>query len=242
MALATLKYGPKLEKTAANSLLRVLKKFREPAIVARDITSDYRDEAEQADLFLDRYEPSKSIIDRGPFGDRRGPYKGLYWKRVRGLPVSIPGSSKHNKGLAIDVRRGTALWTYLVKYGRNFGWIQTMPKDDPVHFEYFVARDQVRAKKIAAAKARAAAAAKAKAVAIAKVKKIQKILRVTRDGKPGSVTEREYGALTAAALRGFKTAIRRVKAIQKILGVKPDGRAKTITNKAWAALKSAATK
>lgn len=71
------------------------------------ITSGYRSPADQARLYARR---------------ASNPY-----------PVAPPGSSKHERGLAIDVPRGFA--ERLAAIGPSAGLCRPYPRTDPVHFE-----------------------------------------------------------------------------------------------------------
>lgn len=209
MALKTLPYA-RLEVKAANSLARVIKASRAVA----QITSHLRSKADGVRLFESRYEPSSGPNDKGPWGDRRGPYKGKYWKRKPGasLPAAVPGTSKHEQGLAIDVPVKAALHKWLVK-NPQYGWFRPLPTSDPVHFEYDVKRDKVRAAIIAKRdKARAQLAAVNKALGPLRWKTTKKRKQNAQtllkkygyytgriDGINGNLTKAGYKKLTTAA-------------------------------------------
>lgn len=207
MAFKKLPYAT-LEATAANSLVRVIRDSGAPVT----ITSHRRKVAEQERLFLSRYVPY--VVEYAPGRKDRRVYKGrAYYRKPGVLPVSVPGTSKHELGLAIDVARGSTLWNWLVKNGKRYGWIQVLPVDDPVHFEYYVARDEVRAaiiKRRNQARARLAAVHKALGALRWKATKkrrqaAQRLLKAyglypgAIDGIPGDKTDAGYAALKAAA-------------------------------------------
>ena len=81
-------------------------RMRASNLPAGGINSAWRSTEAQRSLFLSRYERSKNrFTDRGPYHDVRK-YQGVWYKRVRGYPVGVPGTSKHNQGLAIDTSVG----------------------------------------------------------------------------------------------------------------------------------------
>lgn|GEM_PF-1473984 len=141
-------------------------RMRAQKLPAGGITSAWRSTEGQRKIFLSRYVRSRSRwLDKGPFKDVRK-YEGVWYKRVRGFPVSVPGTSKHNQGLAIDtpVRKGVSLW--LVANGSSYGWSQPLKRSDPVHWEYTARKDKSRKRAGVAAKAPVARAAAPKPVAV----------------------------------------------------------------------------
>lgn len=127
-------------------------RMRAEKLPAGGINSAWRSEDGQRRLFLSRYVPSKNrLLDRGPFNDVRK-YKGVWYKRVRGYPVSVPGTSKHNQGLAIDVALGKPVFVWLKANGKEHGWKRPLLSADPVHWEYHARLD--KAKKCKPAKPR----------------------------------------------------------------------------------------
>jgi len=101
-----------------------------------DLISSYRSDTEQATIFMSRYDRSAGPRDRGPFGDWRGPYLGSYWKRMRGLPTAVPGTSLHGRARALDVRTGSPTWTWLVAHGARYSITHPLPTTDAPHFEF----------------------------------------------------------------------------------------------------------
>ncbi len=133
----------RLASDAAASYLRM----RADSLPAGGINSAWRSTEGQRRIFLSRYVPTKNHwLDRGPFGDVRK-YQGVWYKRMRGFPVSVPGTSKHNLGLALDtsVNRPVAKW--LKAHGGDYGWKQPLLRRDPVHWEYHARRDKAKALK-----------------------------------------------------------------------------------------------
>jgi len=130
----------RLAPNAAESYERM----RAENLPAGGINSAWRSEDAQRRLFLSRYEISKSRLrDKGPFGDVRR-YQGKWYKRMRGLPVSVPGTSKHNQGLAIDTSTGKKVHKWLMLHGETHGWHRPLPTSDPIHFEYRASKDRAR--------------------------------------------------------------------------------------------------
>ena len=137
--------GRRLSKDAAASYERM----RAAALPRGGITSAYRSIEFQRAIFLSRYERSTSrFFDRGPFHDVRT-YNGVLYKRVRGLPASVPGTSKHNEGLAIDTTVGRPVFTWLHANGGQHGWHRPLVVKDPVHWEYRANKDKSRNRKSA---------------------------------------------------------------------------------------------
>lgn len=111
------------------------------------------------------------------------------YKAGKGNFALPPDKSNHVKGIAIDSHGAQQRW--IDRNGARYGWIQDA--NEPWHFDYVPAKDQVLA-----AQKRAAAAAK-KAAARGKVKKIQKVLGVTTDGDPGPKTKAAWDKLVKEA-------------------------------------------
>lgn len=124
----------------------------------------------------------------------RAQQEALYkaYKAGDGPLASKPGTSQHEKGLALDLSNdkddGGAARAWMQKNGEAFGWVRT--NDEAWHFEYQAAKD---------AKARAAAAAAARRRAITAMKRIQRILDVKADGDPGPKTIAAWNALVKKA-------------------------------------------
>jgi hypothetical protein len=111
------------------------------------INSAWRSDTSQRRLFLSRYVRSKNrFTDKGPFGDVRK-YEGVWYKRMHGFPVSVPGTSKHNQGLAIDTSVGKPVHTWLLSNGKHHGWSRPLIGADPVHWEYSLRKDKARRRK-----------------------------------------------------------------------------------------------
>jgi len=130
----------RLAEDAAKSYERM----RAAKLPAGGINSAWRDIEGQRRLFLSRYVRSRSrFFDRGPFGDVRK-YQGVWYKRMRGYPVSVPGSSKHNVGLAIDTTVGRPVYVWLKSNGKTHGWSRPLIRRDPVHWEYSPRKDKAK--------------------------------------------------------------------------------------------------
>ena len=132
-------HGAILAPTASASRARMLA----AGLPADGVTSSLRDKAEGVHLFLDRYAPSRNrYTDRGPFKDVRI-WNGKPYKRMHGLPVAVPGTSKHELGLAMDVNPTSPAGKWLLAHGAKYGWSRPMPNGDPVHWEFNAAKDTV---------------------------------------------------------------------------------------------------
>lgn len=133
----------RLAQGAAESYARM----RAESMPPRGINSAWRSTDAQRRLFLARYVPSRNrFTDRGPFRDVRF-YEGQWYKRMRGYPVSVPGTSKHNQGVALDTSSGRRVHKWLLANGESHGWHRPLPTSDPVHFEYRLRHDRARARK-----------------------------------------------------------------------------------------------
>lgn len=133
----------RLSSSAAASYARM----RAEQLPSGGINSAWRSVDGQRRIFLSRYVPSRNPrTDKGPFGDVRK-YEGVWYKRVRGLPVAVPGTSKHNLGVAIDTSVGRPVHTWLLSHGKRHGWSRPLIVADPIHWEYSSRRDKARRRK-----------------------------------------------------------------------------------------------
>jgi hypothetical protein len=133
----------RLAPPAADSYERM----RADSLPSGGINSAWRSTDGQRRLFLSRYQPTKNrFTDRGPFGDVRK-YEGVWYKRMRSYPVSVPGTSKHNQGLAIDTTVGKPVYTWLMAHGKGYGWSRPLVSVDPVHWEYDARKDKEKRRK-----------------------------------------------------------------------------------------------
>lgn len=165
MATATIAPGRALRPDAAAAYDRA----RAAGMPAGGINSAWRDPATQVRLFLERYKVQ--LVGSGPFGDVRW-YKGKrYVRHSNAGMVAVPGTSKHEVGVALDLSTTSAAHAWMLKHGARHGWKRTIAAE-PWHWEYDPARDQARAdlekKKSAEAKAEKAKADAAKKAAAAK--------------------------------------------------------------------------
>ena len=128
-------------------------RMRAQKLPSGGITSAWRSTEAQRRIFLSRYVRSKNrFLDKGPFKDVRK-YEGVWYKRVRGYPVSVPGTSKHNLGLAIDTPVSRRVHEWLVLNGDEYGWSRPLVHADPIHWEYATRKDKSRKGKGVAPKA-----------------------------------------------------------------------------------------
>ena len=124
MILASIGRGFRLDQPAAESFKRTL--AIRPGML-RLINSAYRSHAHQLRLYT-------------------------AWVVYRRVLAAKPGTSLHNKGLALDIdsNPSTADHRWMVAHGRAYGWIRTIPHIEAWHFEYFASLDQHRGDRIAA--------------------------------------------------------------------------------------------
>lgn len=100
------------------------------------VTSMFRSDEQQLELFLARYVTHMVTFPGGGFDRRYMDGVAYYRKAETLLPVAPPGTSEHGKGLAIDARVGSPIWQWLMAFGPGHGIVHTLPRTDPVHFEY----------------------------------------------------------------------------------------------------------
>jgi hypothetical protein len=105
---------------------------------------------DEADASLERFEADKGRISLNSAGRSVMEQKNLIWRWNSGgkynrppylyQPADPPETSEHvkNGGQAID----TSEYIRLASQGDEYGWIQTHPTSDPVHFEYVKSRDR----------------------------------------------------------------------------------------------------
>ena len=110
-----------LDRPAAESLAKLDKIKGSPV----DVNSAGRTYAEQKKLWDLYYYPNGAVR---PASQRPS------WLF---FPAK-PGTSIHEKGRSID----TNDIAWLEKHGRDYGWVRELPKSDPVHFNYYPARDK----------------------------------------------------------------------------------------------------
>lgn len=99
------------------------------------LTSAYRDPAFQIRLFRSNY--TADYAHSAKFDRRR--WQGVYyWRRVGGVMVGIPGTSRHEIGEAVDCKLDT--WSWIRSNGDAYGWSFDVA-GDTVHADYYVERD-----------------------------------------------------------------------------------------------------
>lgn len=106
------------------------------------VTSATRSTAEQERIFLQRYRPQAT--GSGKYGDVKT-YKGKrYVRHSAAGDVAVPGTSRHETGLALDLPEPARSWVR--KHGAAYGWIGGLVRGEPWHFEYQAKRDTKRPK------------------------------------------------------------------------------------------------
>lgn len=132
--MRTIATGHRLKKNAAASYARM----QAVGMPAGGINSSYRDPAEQVRLFLARYRVQAT--GNGPYGDART-WKGVRYVRhsAKGM-VAIPGTSEHERGLALDIDTDSPAHAWMLRHGAAHGWVRNIPAE-PWHFEYRPALD-----------------------------------------------------------------------------------------------------
>ena len=112
------------------------------------VTSATRSTAEQERIFLQRYR--LQATGSGKYGDVKI-YKGKrYVRHSAAGDVAVPGTSRHESGLALDLPEPARSWVR--KHGAEYGWIGGLVRGEPWHFEYQAGRDTKRPKPKPAAK------------------------------------------------------------------------------------------
>jgi hypothetical protein len=114
-----------------------MRRVQQRAGTPNRINSSYRSISAQEDLFFDNYTRVYAISAKY---DRKV-YKGVaYWrKQGNTVSVAVPGSSKHNYGLAYDVDQSSPLQGTLINKGKDHGMKRTLmvkPYYEPWHWEY----------------------------------------------------------------------------------------------------------
>lgn len=215
MALSFITPTKRLRPDAAASY----KRMQKAKMPAGGINDADRDSDNQRRLFLERYKVQ--LTGRGPFGDVRW-YRGKRYVRTSPLGmVAVPGTSKHELGLALDMATNSAAHKWMLANGAHYGWFRTI-KSEPWHWEYSPSRDvslkEAKAREKAEAARRKALAAQKKAAAKRKLANVrrtlgpllfraskirianaQRLLGVDDDGYPGPKTRAAYAALKQAA-------------------------------------------
>lgn len=93
--------------------------------------SGYRTLEQQERFFLDRY--SKINSAENVVG-----YQGSLWKRKKGAPAAVPGTSAHGLGIAIDIKglkNNTPLMDWMLRFSAAYGWSWEL-QSEPWHMVY----------------------------------------------------------------------------------------------------------
>jgi len=104
-----------------------------------EVNTSYRDTNYQAQLFNANY--TRAYLSSSK-RDRRVWNGNAYWRRApynNYVSVAVPGSSLHEKGLALDLGDNARAW--MRQHGARYGWIwpawaQKASTYEPWHFEY----------------------------------------------------------------------------------------------------------
>lgn len=92
------------------------------------VTSAYRPPAEQEAIFRARY-TTTPVANVKPVV-----WLGRKWYKRPGVPTAaVPGTSKHEQGLALDLANPARTW--VAENGAPFGWTATV-SSEPWHFEF----------------------------------------------------------------------------------------------------------
>lgn len=136
--LRTLAEGERARQDFASAMKR-MRRFH-GAQLDDQINSSYRSIAEQRTLFFRNY--TVQLFGRGPYGDVRW-YNGKRYVRTGPVMVAVPGQSKHNYGLALDIKTSSPLYFAVFKFKSRYG-IHFPLKSEPWHAEYVFANDTSR--------------------------------------------------------------------------------------------------
>lgn len=180
-----------LRRDAANAYERM----RSAGMPSGGINSAYRSVASQRALFLARYRVQ--LTGRGPYGDVRWYQGKRYVRHSSAGMVGVPGTSKHNAGIALDIATASAAQRWMLANAARYGWRRTI-SSEPWHWEHDGRLDRDA------------------------VQPIQRAVRVTTDGIWGTGTDRATWAVRAASnFRGPKFPYGR-KYTQARVGTKAD--------------------
>lgn len=97
----------------------------------REVTSALRSHQEQVALFLKNYQTVRVAYGPGEY-DRRIWNGTAYWRKPGGVDVAVPGTSRHESGIAVDLGRNAAAW---MRANPGYGFDPTVDSEW-WHFEY----------------------------------------------------------------------------------------------------------
>jgi hypothetical protein len=131
--------GGQLHWLAAAAWNAMVEKAQSEGVELNPITpgDTYRTYQSELEVFVARYstdEPSQAQIEAGV---RTFQGKKWYKKNPSDPSLSIPGSSKHNLGLAIDVRHIGSCIDWLIENIQYFGFSWEVVPEEPWHIRYW---------------------------------------------------------------------------------------------------------
>jgi len=194
ITLASIPVGFSARSDCAYSMRRV----QQRAGSTQKINSAYRSNTAQLALFTANY--TRNYITSAKF-DRKW-YAGSYWWRKKGDTVNVapPGTSDHNKGIAIDVSTSSQLQETLLA-SPSHGFRRTVP-GEPWHWKYDPALDKWRTA----------------------IRATQAALAISPSNAWGSSTDKALLALRDAAFHGnYGDTNAEQEYLQRRVGVTPDG-------------------
>ena len=133
--LVDIKPAGKLHHLAADAYqaMRVAARADGVKIVPTSAGDTYRDFEMQKRGFLSRYSTKVQP------GEKPRMFEGKAYYRFTGAPMAVPGTSRHNLGLAVDIANASGkIFEWLCLNAPKFGWsLEVMPQE-PWHWFYYV--------------------------------------------------------------------------------------------------------
>lgn len=133
--LVDIKPSGKLHHLAADAYRAMRAKARQDniKIVPTSAGDTYRDYEMQKRGFLSRYSTKVQP------GEKPRTFEGKAYYRFTGAPMAVPGTSRHNLGLACDIANASgAIFEWLCLNAPTFGWSLEVMPEEPWHWFYYV--------------------------------------------------------------------------------------------------------
>lgn len=137
-------YEAKLHHRAADAWNAMVAAAKADGVEIRPTSEGdlYRTIALQRAGFLQRYQPQRvhGVIPSGSEpGTKPRTYEGKQWYMRKGTaPLAVPGTSKHNLGIAVDVQVfvDPQIMIWLIANVKKFGWSWEVVPEEPWHIRY----------------------------------------------------------------------------------------------------------
>jgi hypothetical protein len=179
-----------------------MRRVQNRAHTTKTINSSYRSTAAQAVLFKENYTSNYALSAKF---DRKRWNGTSYWRRKGNtVSVAVPGTSKHNQGVAFDVQTSSPLQGTLINKHAQHGFYRpwNLVKVEPWHWEYTPGTDVWRTQ----------------------IRRNQTILSLSLADNYGTNTDKANRALRDAAKNGnYGKTDAEQRYLQARVGVKVDG-------------------